>query len=110
MAGRKPPAGGKTRTHEHVIADLAVNHVEKQALLGGGTVERIQRDYGLDLILFTYSAAGRIESSHIFVQVKATERLKWLRAGGKSSFRLERSDLVAWLFQLLPVILVVYDA
>jgi hypothetical protein len=110
MARAKSPGRGKTRTREHVIADLAVNHVEKQALLGGATVERIYRDYGLDLSLFTFTPDGEPESSWIFIQVKATERLKWLRKGGGASFRVERSDLVGWLGQLLPVILVVYDA
>jgi hypothetical protein len=33
-----------------VLADLAVNHVEKQALLGGGTLERVTHDYGIDLV------------------------------------------------------------
>lgn len=106
MAKKSPQPPGKRRTREHVIADLAVNHVERQALLGGATVERIVRDYGLDLILFTYSDAGVIETEHVFLQVKATESLKWLRTG-EASFRVERSDLVGWLAQLLPVILIV---
>ena len=36
----------KRRTREHVIADLAVNHVERQALLCGFTIERVVHDYG----------------------------------------------------------------
>ena len=40
---KKTPLRGKVRTREHVIADLAVNHVERQVLLGGGTVERVVR-------------------------------------------------------------------
>jgi hypothetical protein len=54
MARRKPPGQGKTRTREHILADLAVNAVERQVLLGNGTVERIRSDYGMDLALFTY--------------------------------------------------------
>ncbi|MGL4552791.1 MAG: DUF4365 domain-containing protein [Gemmataceae bacterium] len=110
MGKKKSPLVGKRRTHEHLVADLAVNHVERQVLLGGGTVERTQRDYGVDLILFTYSPSGEVESGCVFIQVKATERLKWLRGDRRASFRLERSDLVGWLRELLPVILVVYDA
>src|SRR5207253_2180402 len=101
---------GKIRTREHVIADLAVNHAERQVLRGGGTVERIVRDYGIDLILFTYNRAGEIESSNLFIQVKATEKLTWLEGDQAAAFRLERADLVGWLRQLLPVILIVYDA
>jgi hypothetical protein len=44
VAKKKVPFRRKTRTREHVIADLAVNHVERQVLLGGGTVERVARD------------------------------------------------------------------
>jgi hypothetical protein len=107
---QKPGLRGKVRTREHVIADLAVNHVERHVLLGGGTVEQVVRDYGIDLILFTYTSTGEIESSNVFIQVKATEKLTWLREKKTASFRLERSDLVGWLRQLLPVILIVYDA
>jgi hypothetical protein len=49
VAKKKPPFQRKTRTREHVIADLAVNHVERQVLLCGFTLERIVHDYGLDL-------------------------------------------------------------
>src|SRR5262249_54094421 len=58
VARKKPTLKQKTRTREHIVADLAVNHVERQVLLCGYTVERIAHDYGLDLILFTYTAAG----------------------------------------------------
>src|SRR5215475_5386930 len=86
MARKKPPRSGKIRTREHVIGDLAVNHVERQALLGNSTVEQITHDYGLDLILFTYSSAGEQEPANIFLQVKATERLKWLSGGTTAAF------------------------
>jgi hypothetical protein len=110
MARKKPRFSGKLRTREHVIGDLAVNHVERQALLGNGTVERIVHDYGLDLLLFTFTSAGKLEFGNIYLQVKGTERLKWLSGGTTAAFRVERSDLVGWLAQLLPVILIVYDA
>jgi mannose/fructose/N-acetylgalactosamine-specific phosphotransferase system component IID len=42
--------------------------------------------------------------------VKGTEGLNWLRSGRRASFRLARVDLVGWLRELLPVILIVYDA
>jgi hypothetical protein len=106
----KAPLRAKVPTREHVIADLAVNHVERHVLLGAGTVERILHDYGLDLILFTSTPASEIESGNIFLQGKATEKVKWLRDGEMASFRVERADLVGWLRQLLPVVLIVYDA
>jgi hypothetical protein len=44
----------KYRPRTHVIADLSVNHVERFALLCGYSVQRIQPDYGVDLIVYTY--------------------------------------------------------
>jgi hypothetical protein len=110
LAKKKQTMEGKLRTREHVIADLAVNHTERQALLSSGTVERIERDYGIDLILFTYTPRGEIESGCIFLQVKGTEELSWLKSGRHASFRVLRSDLVGWLREFLPIILIVYGA
>lgn len=73
-------------------------------------MERTSRDYGLDLVLFTFTEAGRMEHGNVFLQVKATERLTWLRRSKQAAFRVERAALVGWLAQLIPVILVEYDA
>ena len=43
----------KRRTREHVIADLSVNHVERQVLLAGYVVDRVSNDYGIDLEVTT---------------------------------------------------------
>jgi hypothetical protein len=106
---KKAPTQGKLRTREHVIADLAVNHVERQVLLCGCTVERVVHDYGIDLILFTYSPLGEWEDGNVFLQIKATEHLEVLRSGQAASFRVKRADLQGWLFHVLPVVLIVYD-
>ena len=74
--GKQKPVFRKRRTREHVIADLAVNHVERHALLCGHTVERWVFDYGLDLFLVTYDRDGQYENGQVFLQVKATERIK----------------------------------
>src|SRR5689334_16982376 len=100
----------KRRTRAHVIADLSVNHVERHALLCGFAVERVAHDYGIDLELFTFNRKGEIEEGKVLLQLKASDRLA-IRPGQESfSFRIERSDLVLWLAQPMPVILVVYDA
>ena len=110
MARRRQPAGRKRRTREHVIADLGVNHVERAVLLCGYTVERKQSDYGIDLEVETFDRNGQIEAGLIRIQVKATGTLT--RGTGEVSFswRVDATDLRAWLFDLAPVILVVYDA
>jgi hypothetical protein len=109
VAKRKTSFRGKRRTREHVIADLAVNHVERHVLLRGFTLERIVHDYGYDLVIFTYNADGEPQEGAIYLQVKAAERTKRVEAGRAISFRLDRADLQAWLAEPMPVVLCVYD-
>lgn len=99
----------KRRTREHVIADLSVNHVERQALLCGFSVERRVHDYGVDLVLLTYTDQGVEESGEILLQVKSTESASTVAKGRFVSVRIERAHLRAWLAEPMPVILVVYD-
>ncbi len=100
----------KIRTRQHVIAELSANHVERHALLCGFSVERIEHDYGIDLVLFTYDANGEIENGQVFIQLKATDSLRVLADQRTVSFSVERSDLELWLKEPMPCILVVYDA
>ena len=58
MARKKPDYSCKMRPREHIIADRAVNFVERQALFGCAWVERMIRDYGIDLLLFTHQETG----------------------------------------------------
>ncbi len=100
----------KRRTREHVIADLSVNHVERLVLRCGWTVERVQHDYGLDLIMRTYSTSGQIQSGSVWFQLKATERMTRSRDNRKIPVRVEWRDLLLWINEPMPVILIVYDA
>ena len=99
----------KRRTREHVIADLSVNHVERQVLLAGYVADRVTNDYGIDLEIATFNGRGEVEQGKILVQVKATDKLK-VRAGSGVVCRIERKDLVCWLAHPFPVMLIVYDA
>jgi Domain of unknown function (DUF4365) len=101
--------GKKRRTRAHIIADLGVNFVERCILLEGHSIDRIQQDYGIDLLMFTHNDAGEIENGHVSIQVKATDSLSVTRIGA-ISFSIEIAHLKHWLFDPLPVILVVYDA
>jgi len=109
LATKKPVGQRKTRTREHVLADLALNHVERQVFRCGFSAERVWRDYGLDLVLFTYNDRGEVESGQILVQLKATDALPLLRGGQMIAFPLARADLQYWLRETDPVILIVYD-
>jgi hypothetical protein len=100
----------KRRTRQHVIADLGVHHVEGPILRCGFTAERIAHDYGLDLYMTTYAAAGQAESDWVLFQVKATDHLKRTAGGESVIFRIDRADLNRWLGETYPVVLVVYDA
>lgn len=40
------------RTREHIIADLSMNHVERLIFRCGYSAERIEHDYGTDLVIF----------------------------------------------------------
>lgn len=100
----------KRRTREHIIADLSINHFEKQALLCGYAVERVFHDYGFDLVVWTYNKAGEIEPGQILVQLKATDALHWVKHQSRIALGVDRRDLNLWLEYFLPVFLVLYDA
>jgi len=100
----------KRRTREHVIADLGTHHVERFVLLCGFSVERVEKDYGYDLILFTYDSNGEVENGQVYIQVKATEHAKRLKRTQIISFSLEKAHLESWLPEPMPVILTLYEA
>jgi Domain of unknown function (DUF4365) len=99
----------KLRTRAHVLADLSINHVERQVLLCGSSVQRMQSDYGYDLVMSSFNAIGEIEEGIVFFQVKATDDLPLLADGKTISWAVSRRDLLLWLSEAYPVILVVYD-
>ena len=55
----------KTRTREHVIADLSINHVERQLLLCGCSGQRMHVDYGYDLSMYSFNAQGEVEPGNV---------------------------------------------
>src|SRR5688500_7472156 len=101
------PGSRKRRTREHVIAEMAVNHVERLVLKRGCSLERIVHDYGIDALLFTFDRNGETENTWIPLQIKATDRIRFVDQGRFVAIRVERSDLRSWLTHLFPVILIV---
>ena len=100
----------KQRPRNHIIADLSVNYVERLIFLCGYSVERVEYDYGYDLILFTYDEKGEIENGQVYLQVKATDSLKLGSDNKTILFSLKSSDLELWLNEPMPCILIIYDA
>ena len=101
----------KLRTHKHKIEDLSYNFVEKQALLADCIFERYNfRQYSYDGHIFTFNHKGEMEGGFIFVQVKATNNIKYSKKNEGYQLRLDKRDLDLWVSEKLPVIIVLYDA
>jgi len=99
----------KKRTREHIIVDISVNYVEYFIVTTGFSVERVEKDYGYDLVMFTYDSEGEIENGQIYLQLKATAHLK--KADNQTiAFSVSTKDLKLWLEEPMPVILILYDA
>jgi Domain of unknown function (DUF4365) len=109
--GPRPPfPQRKLRTREHVIADLSVNYVERLVLRCGWIVHRLSPDYGTDLFMRTFNANGEFENTGVWLQLKATENVKILTTRNEISVRMEWRDLLFWMNELLPGVLILYDA
>jgi len=102
------PAPRKQRTRQHVIADQSVNYVERFIIDEGHTTQRLEKDYGYDLMLFTYDDRGYLEPGLTFLQLKAAEMLK--QSGAAYVFDLDVRDYHLWVTENYPVFLVLFDA
>ena len=98
----------KLRTRQHIIEDLGFNHVERQVLLAGCTMQKITRDYGYDGFIHLYNERGEYENGLIQFQLKSTDSLKVMNLG--YAVDLSKRDLELWLFTTLPMLLFLYDA
>lgn len=111
MGRRKKPIPGKRRTREHIIADVSVNYVERYLLRCGYSVQWSDgADYGLDLFVTTFDESGNVEHGDIRFQIKATDHLAVSDDGKMVSLTIGIADLKFWIEELLPVLLILYDA
>lgn len=110
MTYRRVRLQAKTRTRQHIIADLSFHYFQGFILRCGHVAEPVLYDYGYDAFVFTYDEHGELEPGPILVQLKATDHLNVLQDGKTISFSLDRRDLKVWLREADPVVLVVYDA
>lgn len=106
---RQPP-GRKRRTREHVLAELSVNYLERRVLECGYGIERLRIDYGIDVDVVTFDTNGDVESGFLRFQLKATDHPNYLEDQTALRQRVAVADLKTWLFELYPMILMVYDA
>ena len=98
----------KQRTRQHVIADQSINHVERFIIDEGHTAQRMEKDYGYDLLLFTYDEQGYSEPDFLSVQLKAAESLQ--AVGSDYVFDVDIRDYNLWMLERWPVILILFDA
>lgn len=98
----------KRRTAQHVIADLAVHFVQGFILEEGHTFEEFRRDYGYDLMMTTFDAAGYAEPGRVYFQVKSTEKPAIL--ADSIAYDIDIRDYNLWMIEQSLVILILYDA
>jgi hypothetical protein len=98
----------KQRTRQHVIADQSVNFIERFIIDAGHTAQRVEKDYGYDLLLFTYDVRGYVEPGVAFIQLKALETLE--QTGSDYVFDLDIRDYNLWMMNRMPVFLVLFEA
>ena len=90
------------RPTSHVIGDLAVNQIESLFLSQGWAVDRIQRDYGEDLLVQT-TLHGVVDPYKVLVQVKGS------RQKPKKKFEIDAAHLWRWRYNSELVILVQWN-
>jgi hypothetical protein len=98
----------KQRTRQHVIADQSVNYLERFIIDEGHTAQRLEKDYGYDLFLFTFDEQGYAEPGLVSLQLKAAETLQ--AVGSDYVFDVDIRDYNLWIRERWPVILVLFDA
>jgi len=100
----------KLRTRQHFIEDLGFNHIEKQVLVARCTLQRYQPDYSYDASIHTIQRNGEVENGEIFIQLKSTDKIKFANKRKAFTYDLSKRDLELWLSNILPVILILYNA
>ena len=73
-------------------------------------MQAIFNDYGLDDIIRTFKENGEVEPGLIWLQVKATDHPQARKGVATIAVRLEYRDVVHWIKEPYPVVLIVYDA
>lgn len=101
----------KQRTRKHVIEDLGFNHIERQILYAGFTIQRnTHNDYGYDGLVYTFNEQGEINPFNFHIQLKSTDAIQELKKKKSISFDLSKRDLELWLLSTTKLLVVLYDA
>jgi hypothetical protein len=87
----------KQRTRNHVIASQSLNHVERFVYDKGHTAERLESDYGYDLIMSTYDKDGYLEAGFVLLQVKATDKIRKIESDTYVGFTISINHYRLWM-------------
>jgi hypothetical protein len=100
----------KQRTRQHIIEDVGFNNVEKPILLAGCIIQRYYADYGYDGEIQTFDEDGYYETGYALFQLKSTDKPKFVEQKNAFAFDLSKRDLELWLYEKVPVLIILYDA
>ena len=101
----------KQRTRQHQIEDLGFNHIERQILYAGFTIQRnTHNDYGYDGLVYTFNEFGEINPFNFHIQLKSTDVIREWAKKKTVSFDLSKRDLELWLLSTTKLLVVLYDA
>ena len=101
----------KQRTRAHLIEDLGFNHIERQILYAGFTIQRqTHNDYGYDGLVYTFNEQGEVYPFNFHIQLKSTDNIQKLKKKDVFHFDLSKRDLELWLMDTTKLLIVLYDA
>jgi hypothetical protein len=107
---RRVPTPRKQRTRQHVIASQSANFIERFIIDAGHTAQRVEKDYGYDLLVSTFDEQGYLEPGLIYIQLKASDAPESTSSGVEYVFDLAIEDYNLWIEEPMPVLLVLFDA
>ncbi|WP_158258164.1 DUF4365 domain-containing protein [Rhodopila globiformis] len=100
----------KKRTTEPVIADMSLHVLAYLVVKAGFTFEAMRADYGYDVLSSPLTPMGEVENGLVYVQLKATNRIRVHNPSAWVLFRITKTDLDLWGSEQCPVYLVLFDA
>jgi len=89
---------------------MSFYHLGYLVVRSGFAFEAVRADYGYDASIFTFDRSGRIENSYMFVQLKATDKIRFSSDRKRVLFRVSKRDITLWQDEIVPVYLVIFDA
>jgi hypothetical protein len=96
------------RTEQHQTGDLACAAVQRVVAEAGYAVERVQNDYGEDLLVQA-GHDGVMDATRLWLQVKGTRTIARHTRKDGFAYAVRRDHVVRWRSSADPVIVVLWD-